>query len=249
MTTTHGDPPKQKNGGGLLRYLPLLVILAGLAAAFAFGLHRYLSFDQLKAQRETLTAFVAANPFIAAAAFIAAYMAFTMLMIPGALWLTVGGGFLFGLAGGATLTVVGATSGATCLFLAARFALGEPLRRRAGPFLKKLEAGFAENPFSYMLTMRFLPIVPFPVSNIAPALLGAKLRDFVVTTMFGIIPGTIAYAWLGSSLGVVFDSGGAPNIGGFARELLPAFFALAAISLAPVVIKRLRTPRPAKGAS
>ena len=155
-----------KNGGGLVRFLPLLLIVAGLVAAFALGLHKYLSFDQLKAQRGALAAFVAAQPALAATAFVGVYMLFTMLMVPGALWITIAGGLLFGLAGGAALTVIGATLGATALFLAARTALGEPLRRRAGPFLKKLEAGFQENPFSYMLTMRFLPIVPFPVSSL-----------------------------------------------------------------------------------
>ncbi len=246
MTTT-GTEPRKKQGGGIVRYLPLLLIVAGLIAAFALGLHRYLSFEQLKAQRETLTAFVVAHPLIAAAAFIATYMTFTLLMIPGALWLTIGGGFLFGLYGGGALTLVGATAGATCLFLAARTALGEPLRRRAGPFLKTLEAGFAENPFSYLFTLRFLPVVPFPVANIAPALLGAKLRDFVVTTFVGIIPGVIAYTLIGSGLGAAFDSGHEPDIAGFVRPLLPAFFALAAVSLLPVVIKRFRTRKPAKG--
>lgn len=231
---------RQAPRGGMLRYAPLLLIVAGIVAVFASGLHRYLSFDQLKAQRETLTAFVAANPVIAVAAFAGAYVAFTALMIPGALWLTIGGGFLFGLVGGVALTIVSATLGATLLFLAARTALGEPLRRRAGPFLKKLEAGFAENPFSYMLTLRFLPVVPFPVANIAPALLGANLRDFVITTALGIVPGVLAYTWIGSGLGAAFDSGQEPNIGGFARQLLPAFLALAAISIAPVLIKRLR---------
>ena len=234
-----------KKGGGLVRFLPLLLIVAGLIAAFALGLHKYLSFDALKAQRGALSAFVTAQPLLAATAFVGAYMLFTMLMLPGALWLTIGGGFLFGLAGGAALTVIGATLGATALFLAARTALGEPLRRRAGPFLKRLEAGFQENPFSYMLTMRFLPIVPFPVSNIAPALLGAHLRDFLVTTFFGIIPGTIAYTLIGSGLGAAFDSGRAPDIAGFVRPLLPAFFALAAVALLPALIKRLRSRKPA----
>jgi uncharacterized membrane protein YdjX (TVP38/TMEM64 family) len=237
------DEPKK--GGGWIRYLPLLLILAGLAAAFALGLNKYLSFEALREQRAGLAAFVAAQPALAAVLFVGAYMLFTMMMLPGALWLTVGGGFLFGLGGGAALTVTGATLGASSLFLAARSALGEPLRRRAGPFLKRLEAGFQDNPFSYMLTMRFLPIVPFPVANIAPALFGAKLRDFIITTVLGIIPGVIAYTLIGSGLGAAFDSGRAPDIAGFVRPLLPAFFALAAISLAPVLIKRLRAGKPA----
>lgn len=237
------ETPKPKRGG-LLRFLPLLVIVAGLAAALALGLHKQLSFETLRAQRETLTAFVAAQPFAAVAIFLGVYIAFTALMIPGALWITIAGGFLFGLAGGTAATAGGATTGATLLFLVARSAVGEPLRRRAGPFLKKLEAGFAQNPFSYMLTLRFLPVVPFPVANIAPAVLGAKLPDYVITTALGILPGVLAYTWIGSGLGAAFDSGEEPNIAGFAGQLLPAFFALAAVSLAPVLIKRLNGKKP-----
>ena len=238
------ETPKPK-GGGWLRFLPLLIVVGGLAAAISMGLHKQLSFETLRTQRETLTGFVAAQPVLAVASFIGVYVLFTAMMIPGALWITIAGGFLFGLAGGTAATAVGATLGATLLFLVARTSLGEPLRRRAGPFLKKLEAGFQENPFSYMLTLRFLPVVPFPVANIAPAVLGAKLPDYVITTAFGILPGVLAYTWIGSGLGAAFDSGEEPNIAGFAKQLLPAFFALAAVSLAPVLIKRLRGKQPA----
>jgi uncharacterized membrane protein YdjX (TVP38/TMEM64 family) len=236
MSTETTAPPRRP----LARFLPLLLIVAGIVAVFATGLHRSLSFEVLKAQRDALQAFVAAQPLLAAAMFVGAYIAFTALMIPGALWLTIGGGFLFGLPLGVALTVLGATTGATLLFIAARTALGDVLRRRAGPFLKRLEAGFAESPFSYMLTLRFLPVVPFPVANIAPALLGAKLRDFVVATALGIVPGVVAYAWIGSGLGAAFDAGTEPNVTGFARQLLPAFLALALVSLAPAVVKRFR---------
>lgn len=239
------DAPAVRKTHPIVRYLPLLVIIGGLAAAFALGLHKQLSFEALAQHRQALTAFVSEQPIAAVATYLAAYILFTALMIPGALWLTIGGGFLFGLAGGALATVVGAASGATLLFLVARSAVGEPLRRRAGPFLKRLESGFQENPFSYMLTLRFLPVVPFPVANIAPALLGAKLPQYVIATAVGILPGVIAYTWIGSGLGAVFASGEEPNLAGFAKQLIPAFFALAAVSLAPVVIKRLRSKKPA----
>lgn len=239
------DETSKTKGGGIFRFLPLLLIVAGLAAVLASGLHKQISFEALRANRAALTAFVADQPAIAVAAYLGVYVAFTAMMIPGALWITIAGGFLFGLLGGTLATAVGATIGATVLFLVARTSLGEPLRKRAGPFLKKLESGFQENPFSYMLTLRFLPIVPFPVANVAPALLGAKLRDFVVTTALGILPGVLAYTWIGSGLGAAFDSGAEPNLGGFAKQLLPAFFALAAVSLAPAIIKRIRGKKPA----
>lgn len=238
------ETPKTK-GGGIVRFLPLVLIVAGLAAVLASGLHKQISFEALRANRAALTAFVADQPIVAVAAYLGVYIAFTALMIPGALWITIAGGFLFGLVGGTAATAVGATLGATVLFLVARTSLGQPLRNRAGPFLQKLESGFQENPFSYMLTLRFLPVVPFPVANIAPALLGANLRDYVITTAVGILPGVLAYTWIGSGLGAAFDSGAEPNLGGFAKQLLPAFFALAAVSLAPAIIKRVRGKKPA----
>ena len=88
-------------------------------------------------------------------------------------------------------------------------------------------------------------MVPFPVANIAPALLGAKLPHYVLSTALGILPGVIAYTWIGAGLGAVFAAGEEPNLAGFARQLLPAFFALAAISLAPVVMKRFSRKKPA----
>lgn len=224
----------------LFRFAPLLLIAAGLAFALSMGWHKQLSLETLRDQREALTAFVAARPVVAVLAYLAVYVIFTAFMIPGALWITIAGGFLFGLLGGAALTVVSATLGATGLFLAARTAFGDVLRKRAGPFLQRLEAGFRENAFSYMLTLRFIPTVPFPVANIAPALLGARLPAFVLTTALGIIPGVVAYTWIGAGLGASFDAGEEPDLGRFAVQLAPAFVALALVSVAPVALKRLR---------
>jgi uncharacterized membrane protein YdjX (TVP38/TMEM64 family) len=226
------------------RWAPFIVLLALLGFAIAMGWHKYLSFETLREQRGALTGFVGAQPWLAALLFIAIYAAFTMTMLPGAIWLTMGGGFLFGLAGGAALTIIGATLGATCLFLAAKSALGEGLRKRAGPFLEKLRAGFQKSPFSYMLFLRFNPIVVFPIANIAPAVLGAKLSSFVITTMIGIVPGVLAYTWIGSGLGAAFDAGAEPNLSNFARQLLPAFIALALVSLAPALIKQFGPKKP-----
>lgn len=237
--TTGAVRPKRS----LARFAPMLVIVAALGGAYALGLHKSLSLETLRANREALSAFVAAQPLLALLGYLGAYLVFTAFMLPGALWITIAGGFLFGLAGGVAATVVGATAGATVLFLAARSAIGEPLRRRAGPFLKRLEAGFRENPLSYMFTLRFTPVVPFPVANIAPALLGAALPQFILTTALGIIPGVLAYTWIGAGLGAAFDAGQTPDLAGFGRQLLPAFIALALVSIAPVLLKRLRPAR------
>lgn len=224
------------------RLLPIAVIIVGLAAAYFAGLHKFLSLEQLEAQRETLKSFVRDYLLLAVLAYLLVYICATAFMVPGALWITIAGGFLFGLVGGSAATVVGATLGATALFFAARTSIGEPLRQRAGPFLKKLEAGFRENAFSYMFFLRFLPVVPFPVANIAPALLGARPRDFILTTFFGIIPGVVAYTWIGAGLGGIFDRGEDLNLSGFFAQIAPPMAALAFVSLIPVVIKKFRKP-------
>jgi uncharacterized membrane protein YdjX (TVP38/TMEM64 family) len=229
-----------------VRLWPLYIIAAGIVAAWAFGLFNYLSLETLRTQQVALRTFVTEHLFLAVAAYILIYAAATLFMIPGALWITIAGGFLFGLIGGTPATVVGATLGASLLFFAARTSVGAALRERAGPFVKKMERGFQEDAFSYMFALRFLPVVPFPVANIAPALLGAKYRDYAITTAVGIIPGVIAYTWIGAGLGATFAAGEDPNIASIAKNLVPAFAALGVVSLIPVAYKKLFSKKAAK---
>jgi len=174
---------------------------------------------------------VAENFLFVLFAFIGVYIAATAFMVPASA-LTIGSGFIFGLWWGVPATLIGATIGACILFMAAKSSLGEALKKVAGPFVDKMEAGFNESPFSYLFTLRLIPIFPFAVVNIAPALLGAKFRDYVITTFFGMMPGTIAYAWLGAGLNAGdFIAAGAKNI-------VPAFLALAAVALIPAIYKK-----------
>jgi uncharacterized membrane protein YdjX (TVP38/TMEM64 family) len=222
-----------------------LVAVLGMAvfAAWRLGAFDYLNFETLRAQREALSAFVTDHLILAFLGFIAAYALMTTLAFPGAFWITILGGYLFGLAGGAIATAIGATLGATALFAIARYLLADTLRARAGPFLKRLEAGFSDNAVSYLLTLRLVPVVPFFIANIAPAFLGARLVTFAWTTAIGIIPGVIAYTLIGAGLSAAFDAGEAPDVAAFARELAPAFIALAALAIAPAIYRQFKRPK------
>ncbi len=235
------DPEATRQGRTALwiRLWPLYVIAAGLGAAWYAGLFDLLSLETLRAQQETLSAFVANNLLLAIAAYLAVYALATLFMLPGALWITIAGGLLFGLAGGTAATVIGATLGASALFFAAKTSLGETLRNRAGPFLRRMERGFRENEVSYMFAMRLFPVVPFPVSNIAPALLGARYHNYLVTTALGIIPGAAAYTWIGASLGASLDPDETQSLFGVVQNFVPAFVALAVVSLLPVAYKKV----------
>ena len=220
-----------------VRLWPVYVILIGLGLALSQGWHEYLTLDSLSANAVSLEAMVRENFLIVFALYILVYAAATTFMVPGSA-LTIAGGFLFGLVLGTPATVIGATIGASILFFASKTSVGAVLRDVAGPFIERMRAGFAENPVSYMFALRLIPVFPFAAVNIAPGLLGAKYRDYLLTTFFGIMPGTLAYTWIGAAVKGTLLEGGTPDIGSLAANFVPAFLALGLVSLLPVAYKK-----------
>jgi len=226
------------------RLLPVVALAVFIVAAFAFHLDRYLSLDFLRQNRAQLSAYVAEHGLAASLGYVTAYVGVVALSLPGAAIMTLAGGFLFGVLVGATLTVIGATLGATLLFLVARSAVGDSLRERAGPFLARMAEGFSKNAFSYLLFLRLVPAFPFWAVNLAAALLGMRLAPFVVATGLGIIPATVVYSAFGAGLGQVFDTGGEVNLKSvFSPTLIAALVGLGLLSLVPVLLRWLRERR------
>jgi uncharacterized membrane protein YdjX (TVP38/TMEM64 family) len=223
------------------RFLPLVVLVLALGAAFALGLDDYLSFEALRDHREQLLAWVGDNALLAPLVFAALYAAVVALSIPGGAVLTIAGGFLFGALLAGLYVVVAATLGATILFLVAKSALGDLLRARAGPWLQRMEAGFQDNALSYLLVLRLIPIFPFWLVNLVPAFLGVRLSTYVIGTFVGIIPGSFVYASVGNGLGAVFDAGEVPDLGIIFRPaILIPIIGLAALALLPVLYRKWR---------
>jgi len=170
-------------------------------------------------------------------------VAIVAFSLPGALVMTVSGGFLFGAIAGASYAVIGATLGAVALFLAAKTSLGDYLLAKAGGSMKKMQRGFAENALSYLFVLRLVPLFPFFLVNLAPAFLGVPLRIYFIATLFGIMPATFVFASAGSGLGSVLDQGGEISLQGvMTPEILGSLFGLALLSLLPVIYKYLRKP-------
>lgn len=223
------------------RLLPLVILALAAALFFASGLHRYLSFDMLRAHRVDLMDWVDAHGLLAALAFMAIYAATVVFIPPSGTLLTVMGGFVFGSVFGTAYVVVGATIGATLLFLVARFALGDWLRAKAGAGIRRMRDGFAENALSYLLVLRLVPIFPFWLVNIAPAFLGVRLGTYVVGTLIGIIPGTAVYAIFGAGLGSILDANEAFTLAGvLTPQIIGALVGLGLLALVPVVYKKIK---------
>ena len=238
----------------LIRLWPLYIIGGGLALALSQGWHEYLGLESLRANIGTLDGLVRDQFLLIWGAYVAIYAFATIFMIPGGV-LTIAGGALFGLVFGLPLygtaaTIIGASIGASVLFMAARSSLGGVLRDIAGPFLSKMEKEFNESPFSYMFVLRLVPAVPFAVANIAPGLLGAKYRDYIITTFFGIIPGTLAYSWVGAGAAEFIRDESISTgdtqalIGALASKVAPALIALFVVALIPLIYKKFFKKSP-----
>lgn len=221
------------------RFLPLVAIAVGGIAAFTFG-RDYLSFSALAEHYQDMVAWRDANWIASVLVFMGVYVAAVAFSVPGAVWLTLIGGFLFGTVLGSVLVVTAATLGALLIFLAARTALGDALRARAGGWLTRMEEGFREGQVSYLLIMRLVPVVPFFVANLAPAFFGVRTLTYVWTTFVGIIPGTVVYISIGAGLGEQLARGEAPDLGViFQPHVLGPLLGLAVLASLPLVLKKL----------
>jgi uncharacterized membrane protein YdjX (TVP38/TMEM64 family) len=231
----------------LKRFGPIALVLAGLVLALSLGLHRYLSFDALAERQDQLQALLATRPWLVAGGFVAIYVLATATSLPGAIWLTIGGGFLFGPFLGTALSALGATTGATLLFLAASSAFGEGLAARAGGWVSRFEDGFRQNAFTNLLTLRLLPVAPFWGVNLAAAALKVPLGTFILATAIGILPGGFVYALIGNGLGAAIATGAPPNLSLFSQPAIVApLFGLAALAMLPTVLRLVRGGRTAE---
>jgi uncharacterized membrane protein YdjX (TVP38/TMEM64 family) len=251
------DKPADRPTSLARRLIPAgLVIVAGVAAYFAFG-RGMISLEALVQHRTAIDSFVMTHQALAVLAYIGLYIVTVALSLPGATFLTVAGGFLFGVGVGAAAAVGGATLGATVIFLIARTALGEPLLKRAGPRAQQLAQGFREDAFNYLLFLRLVPAFPFFLVNLVPAFAGVRLSTFVAATVVGIIPGGVVYAFAGTGLDSViaaqkhtYDACMAAGRGDchltfnasgvLTPELLGALVALGVLALVPALVRHLR---------
>ncbi len=249
----------------IARLLPLVIVVAAVALIVSMGWHEYLRPRAVADSRDMIQGFVDGNLILALLAFMVLYVVVVTLSIPGAAFLTIVGGFLFSAWVGGPAVVVAATIGATIIFLIAKTALGDVLAARAGPFIERLREGFAEGAFNYLLFLRLVPLFPFWLVNIAPAFLGVKTRTFFLATLIGIVPGTLAFSFVGGGLDSIITSAQADpgfqaciaeelsggvatgscklpiDFGDFVTpEILIAFAALGVVALIPVAIRRLR---------
>ncbi len=232
MTISAESPPSTPHGGLGKLLLGLLVGL-GVTAFFYFDLGHYLSLDGLKANRDHLLAFTDANYPTAVILFVLAYCTVVGLSLPGGAIMTLAGGFLFGSLLGTLYVNVGATVGATLAFLVARYLLRDWVEQKFGSRLGPIQEGFAQNAFSYLMTLRLIPLFPFFLVNMVSGLTRVNVGTYVAATSLGIIPGSFVFAYAGRQLGTInsLKEIASPNV-------LMAFTLLGLLALVPILYKK-----------
>ena len=226
------------------RWWPVIVLAALIIAAYFLGFFDALTFENLEKHHLTIKETVAEHFVLMSIVYILLYVVITALSVPGASILTITGGYLFPMPVSVIYTVIGATGGATIIFLIARTSLGAFLKEKAGKTMKKMEEGFRKGEISYMLFLRFIPLFPFWLINIAPAFFGVRLITYVWTTFVGIIPGTYVYCQAGRGLDEIFASGKPFSLDTiFNTQIKIALIVLAVFAIIPIVVKKLRRDR------
>ena len=227
------------------KFIPLLILVAGLAAIL-YGMRAYgISFDdafwlRLANNYQAITGWIGDNLALASLGFFAIYAAAVAFSVPGALFLTLSAGALFGWLAG-VIVVLAATTGALVVFLAARGALADLLTRSSSGFVTRLKAGFDRSPFFWLLALRLMPIAPFWVVNIIPAVLGMRALPYALATLLGIVPGSLVFVYTGIGFAEILAQGRAPDVSNLTdHRILGPIVALSLLALIPAIVRSLR---------
>ncbi|KAA5606677.1 TVP38/TMEM64 family protein [Roseospira marina] len=229
-------------GTGRGRSLARLLIALGFAAGFvgflALGGDLSQTFETLAANHAAVSCWVDTHKGLAALAFATAYVLVVAFSVPGAVWMSIVGGYLFGTVAATALIVVSATLGATVIFLAARFVFGDAWRDSLRGSIARLQQGLRENAFSSLLVLRLIPLFPFWLVNLVPAFVGVPMGTFIAATALGIIPGAAVYAGVGNGLDAVFAAGEVPDLGViYDTAVFAPLLGLAALAMLPTAYR------------
>ena len=222
------------------KVIVVVLFAAAIFAFFYFDLRQYVSLDALKANRDRLLAFTEANYTSAVLIYIVIYCLQTAFSLPGATMFTLAGGFLFGAVLGTLYVNIAATTGATLAFLAARYLFRDWVERKFGSRLNTIQEGFAKNGFSYLLTLRLIPIFPFFLVNLVAGLTRISVGTFIAATAIGIIPASFVFANAGRQLGSINSLSEIAS-----PRVLGAFALLGLLALMPIVYRTLSGQRSA----
>jgi len=216
------------NRRNIVRLVFLLVVAGAIALALFYG--EWFSLSRLKESRDALAAWAAERPLPALGGFFLITLVATACCFPAAPIIGLTAGTLFGFWTGFPLVLTASACGSTIAFLAARTALRDWVEARFGARLAPIDRGFERHGAFYLLALRFNPLIPYWLVNLAMGITRMKLRAYVPLTLVGLSPATFIYVDAGTRLA---------TLTGVRDILSPGLIAaLVLLSLFPLVADR-----------
>jgi len=222
------------------KYIPLIILICIGLAIWLTGIYKYISLDNLKEHQNYLKEYVGENLLISTLIFSLIYFSIVSLSIPVATIMTLTGGFLFGQLVGTICVVISASLGGCVIFLSTKIASKNSSKKEHGNWVQKMKKGFSENAFSYMLTLRLIPIFPFVIVNIVVGALQIPLRTFFFGTLIGIIPGSYVYVSVGVAMQTLLNQDNFTPETLLTPDILIALSGLGMLALLPIIYKLLK---------
>ncbi len=178
----------------------LLVILLAIIAIIWWLPPDLLTLENLKTRQTDIELYRSKHPVLTVLIYCGVYIVFTALSIPGAVFLTLIGGAIFGLFYGTIWISISSTTGATLAFLMSRFFFQQAVKEKFGDRLNAIEENLRKDGAFYLFSMRLVPAIPFFVINLVMGLTPIKTLHYVLASWSGMLAGTIVYVNAGTQL-------------------------------------------------
>lgn len=209
----------------------VLIVAALLVAFFALDLGRFLDPDLLKQQQQNINSYYVDNPWRTISFYFVAYVLMAALSLPGAIWMTLFGGAIFGVVLGTVIISFASSIGATLAFLVARFLLRDWVQARFGGRLKAVDQGIERDGAFYLFSLRMVPIFPFWLINLLMGLTNIRTWVFYIVSQVGMLLATVIYVNAGSQLAKI------ENLGDILSPVL--FVSLSLLGVFPLLAKKV----------
>ena len=202
-----------------------------VALFFVLDLQKYLTLEYLKSSKAFFISSYENNPILVLASYFLFYIVITAFSLPGAVWMTLGGGAFFGLFAGTVIVSFASSIGATLAMLISRFLLRDWVQSRFEKQMQIINAGINKDGGFYLFTLRLVPAVPFFVINLGIGLTPLRAGTFYWVSQLGMLPGTLVYINAGSELGKIH------SLGEILSPTLIASFVL--LGIFPLLVKKM----------
>jgi len=202
-----------------------------VALFFVLDLQKYLTLEYLKYSKAFFISSYENNPILVLGSYFLFYIVITAFSLPGAVWMTLGGGAFFGLFAGTVIVSFASSIGATLAMLISRFLLRDWVQSRFEKQMQIINAGINKDGGFYLFTLRLVPAVPFFVINLGIGLTPLRAGTFYWVSQLGMLPGTLVYINAGSELGKIH------SLGEILSPTLIASFVL--LGIFPLLVKKM----------